>query len=75
MFIIRCALAAVLISLPLAASADEAPHAKVHKAHYGRVAHGPRVHFGYYWHEPGWRWGGTRYTWYGSYFRAVPPWW
>ena len=36
--------------------------------HHWRARHAPRVHFGYYWYRWGWRWGGTRYSWYGSSF-------
>jgi hypothetical protein len=36
--------------------------------HHWRAHHAPRVHFGYYWYRWGWRWGGTRYSWYGSSF-------
>ena len=45
------------------------------QAHHGHVWHGPKVHFGYYWYDWGWRWGGSRRTWYGSYFSPAPPWW
>jgi hypothetical protein len=64
-------LAFALAGLPFAARAAELPLAKVHKVrtvHHWRVLHQPRVHFGYYWYRWGWRWGGTRYSWYGSSF-------
>lgn len=63
-------LALAIFSLPCAASATEQP-VGVHKyrtVHHWRAHHAPRVHYGYYWYRWGWRWGGTRYSWFGSSF-------
>ena len=63
-------LALAIVGLPCAATATELPRG-IHKhrtVHHWRVRHEPRVHFGYYWYRWGWRWGGTRYSWFGSSF-------
>ena len=63
-------LALAIGGLPCAATATELPLG-IHKyrtVHHWRAHHAPRVHFGYYWYRWGWRWGGTRYSWYGSSF-------
>jgi hypothetical protein len=63
-------LALAIVGMPFAASATEWP-VRSHEyrtVHHWRAHHSPRVHYGYYWYRWGWRWGGTRYSWYGSSF-------
>jgi hypothetical protein len=63
-------LALAILGAPVTATAAEMPLG-VHSyrtVHHWRAHHAPRVHFGYYWYRWGWRWGGTRHSWYGSSF-------
>ncbi len=62
--------ALAIIGLPCAAPATEMPLGmhKYRTVHHSRAHRASRVHFGYYWYRWGWRWGGTRYSWYGSSF-------
>jgi hypothetical protein len=63
-------LALAIVGAPFTASAAEM-RLGVHgyrAVHHWRAHHAPRMHFGYYWYRWGWRWGGTRYSWYGSSF-------
>jgi len=63
-------LALAIVGVPFAATATELPvdNHKYRTVQHWRVHHSPRVHYGYYWYRWGWRWGGTRYSWYGSSF-------
>ena len=63
-------LALAIGGMPFAASATEWPVSahEYRTVHHWRGHHSPRVHYGYYWYRWGWRWGGTRYSWYGSSF-------
>jgi hypothetical protein len=63
-------LALAIAGAPFTATAAEMP-VGVHShrtVHHWRTHHTSRVHFGYYWYRWGWRWGGTRYSWFGSSF-------
>jgi hypothetical protein len=73
---IKIALAAVIVSLPLAAGAAELPVAAMHKSriHHAHARHMPTAHFGYYWYRWGWRSGGTAWSWQGSTFAFVDRW-
>jgi hypothetical protein len=75
---------AALLLLPYAANAAELPVPKPHKvqphkvhriaAHRTyrvRAAYTARPHFGYYFGQWGWRWGGTARSWYGSTFAVA----
>jgi hypothetical protein len=67
---------ATLLLFPYAATAAELPVPKVHKVHRiavhrpyrVRAAYAAKPHFGYYFGQWGWRWGGTERSWYGSTF-------
>jgi hypothetical protein len=67
---------AALLLLPYAANAAELPVPKPHKVHRAavhrtyrvRAAYAAKPHFGYYFGQWGWRWGGTARSWYGSTF-------
>jgi hypothetical protein len=68
-------LAAGLVFGGAAAHAADLPLPKLHKhkvevhfRHHGRVVRRERVHFGYYFGQWGWRWGGTVGSWYDSRF-------
>ena len=61
-------LALAIGGLPCAATALPLGIHKYRTVHHWRAHYAPRVHFGYYWYRWGWRWGGTRYSWYGSSF-------
>jgi hypothetical protein len=68
-------LAMTAIGFPLAAWADgmeSVPQARVRHHHRTYL---PRTHYGYYWYQWGWRTGGTLYSWVGSTFTGVTPWW
>jgi hypothetical protein len=71
-------LIAAAITLPLPAkAADMTPgetvaprkvayhHVRIHRHYY------PRVHYGYYWWQWGWRKGGTYRSWVGASFSRV----
>lgn len=60
------ALSAALLFVPYAVNAAELPVPKLHKVH--RTHHAAQAHFGYYFGQWGWRWGGTARSWYGSTF-------
>jgi len=63
-------LALAILGAPVTATAAElrlGGHS-YRSVHHWHAHHAPRVHFGYYWYQWGWRWGGTRYSWYGSSF-------
>jgi hypothetical protein len=70
------AVAAALLLVPYAANATELPVPKLHKVHRVavhrmdrvRAAYAAKPHFGYYFGQWGWRWGGTARSWYGSTF-------
>jgi hypothetical protein len=77
-------LTAALFALPLAANAAELetpdtdtamPAPAVHHHRHAHRSYEPRVHFGYYWYQWGYRTGGTRRSWIGSSFAGVTPWW
>jgi hypothetical protein len=75
-------LTAALIALPLTANAAEqdtldtaTPAPVVHHYRHAHRYYEPRVHFGYYWYQWGYRFGGTRRSWIGSSFAGVTPWW
>lgn len=73
-------LAAAMIALPMTADAAELTVPPIHKAHVAKVHHAriraARPHFGYYWDQWGWRWGGNARSWYGSTFAFLEPrWW
>jgi hypothetical protein len=61
-------LALAIGGLPCAAAELPLGIHKYRTVHHWRAHYAPRVHFGYYWYRWGWRWGGTRYSWYGSSF-------
>lgn len=69
-------LAAAILGPMAAANAAELPMAHRHVVHarWHRLYH-PRVHYGYYWYQWGWRTGGTARSWLGSSFAGVTPWW
>jgi len=75
-------LAIAVFACPVAASAAELPVVKVKRPTTTVVYHTHRarhvrhqIHFGYYWYQWGYRWGGTRSSWYGSSFAWAAPQW
>jgi hypothetical protein len=75
---IKALLAAAVVACPLAmnvaaARADE-DVTRTRIVHHVRWHHyAPRIHYGYYWYQWGWRKGGTARSWVGSSFSWVNP--